>query len=95
MVAAHAPASTNSMTVGVLLPRLAPEAKDFVDCGRRFDALVTAVTWQLGNSGLVVERVACEGMVNVRSLEFADIALGAATIIVMLALLLVSMPGWQ
>jgi len=31
----------------------------------------------------------------VRSLELADIALGAATIIVMLALLLVSMPGWH
>jgi hypothetical protein len=30
-----------------------------------------------------------------RSLELADIALGAATIIVMFALLLVSTPGWQ
>jgi hypothetical protein len=29
------------------------------------------------------------------SLELADIALGAATIIVMFALLLVSMPGWH
>jgi hypothetical protein len=34
-------------------------------------------------------------MENVRSLEFADIALGAATIILMFALLLVSMPGWH
>jgi hypothetical protein len=30
-----------------------------------------------------------------RGLELADIALGAAAIILMLALLLVSMPGWQ
>jgi hypothetical protein len=30
-----------------------------------------------------------------RNLELADIALGAATIIAMLALLLVSMPGWH
>jgi len=30
-----------------------------------------------------------------RSPELADIALGAATIIVMFALLLVSMPGWH
>jgi hypothetical protein len=30
-----------------------------------------------------------------RSLEPADIAPGAATIILMLALLLVSMPGWH
>jgi hypothetical protein len=37
--------------------------------------------------------VACKGMENVRSLELADIVLGAATIIVMLALPVVSMPG--
>jgi hypothetical protein len=30
-----------------------------------------------------------------RSPELADIALGAATIIVMFALLLASMPGWH
>jgi len=30
-----------------------------------------------------------------RSLELADIALGAATIIVLFALLLFSMPGWH
>jgi len=30
-----------------------------------------------------------------RNLELADIPLGAATIILMLALLLVSMPGWH
>jgi hypothetical protein len=32
---------------------------------------------------------------NVRNLDIADFALGAATVIVMFALLLVSMPGWQ
>jgi hypothetical protein len=30
-----------------------------------------------------------------RGLELADIALGAVAIILMFALLLVSMPGWQ
>jgi len=30
-----------------------------------------------------------------RGLDLADIALGAATVIVMFALLLVSMPGWH
>jgi len=34
-------------------------------------------------------------MGEMHSLEVADIALGAAATIVMLALLLVSMPGWQ
>jgi hypothetical protein len=34
-------------------------------------------------------------METMRNLDVADFALGAATIIVMLALLLVSMPGWQ
>jgi len=33
-------------------------------------------------------------MESVRNIELADIALGAATIIVMFALLLASTPGW-
>ena len=35
------------------------------------------------------------GWESMRGLELADIALGAAAIILMFALLLVSMPGWQ
>jgi len=34
-------------------------------------------------------------MESMRNPELADIALGAATIIVMFALLLASMPGWH
>jgi hypothetical protein len=40
-------------------------------------------------------RVACRGWESMHSLELADIALGAAAIIMMFALLLVSMPGWH
>ena len=35
------------------------------------------------------------GWESMRGLELADIALGAAAIIMMFALLLVSMPGWH
>ena len=70
------------------------QPKDFVGIEPIFDVLVTAVTWQLANSELV-PCVTSKGMENVRNLELADIALGAATIIVMFALLLVSMPGWH
>ena len=48
-----------------------------------------------GRFWALIQKVAYKGMENVRSLELADIALGAATIILMFALLLVSMPGWH
>jgi hypothetical protein len=48
--------------------------------------------WPFLCSNVVLLARGWEGM---RSLELADIALGAAAIIVMLALLLVSMPGWH
>jgi len=70
------------------------KAKGFCGYREKIRRLVTPVTWRLADSGLV-RSVACKGMESVRSLELADIALGAATIIVMLALLLVSMPGWH
>jgi hypothetical protein len=52
-----------------------------------------AVTWRLANSVLKVS--AARGWENMRNLELADIALGAAAITLMFALLLVSMPGWH